>query len=155
MLRASSAYTTRDQGFLLSWHLACNRQGVVNIAGQFAGSEATMKQESIDYLDKVACIANAHMVYQSQSAIEERDNTERGMALLMSAFLEMYDHWKTVKAGTEAPSNRVYVAADACVSMRDDLLSVARHKWNGEAEGLYQMITAYMFLFKHMYVPQN
>jgi hypothetical protein len=114
-----------------------------------------MKQESIDYLDSVACIANAHMVYQSQTTVEERDNTERGMALLMSAFLEMYDHWKTTKAATEPPSDRVYIAADACVLMRNDLFSVARHKWNEEAEGLFQMITAYMFLFKHMYVPQN
>lgn len=114
-----------------------------------------MKQESIDYLDNVACIANAHMVYQSQSTATERDNTESGMALLMSAFLEMYDHWKSTKLGIEPPSDRVYIAADACVMMRSDLLSVARHKWNAEAEGLYQMITAYMFLFKHMYVPQN
>lgn len=114
-----------------------------------------MEQESIKYLDKVACIANAHMVYQSQSFPQERDDTESGMAILMSAFLEMYDHWKSARSGIEPPSDRVYIAADACVSMRDDLFSVARHKWNAEAEGLFQMITAYMFLFKHMYVPQN
>lgn len=114
-----------------------------------------MKQESIDYLDNVACIANANMVYHQQSASHERSETDSGMALLMSAFLEMYDHWKNVKSATEPPSDRVYIAADACVLMRNDLFSVARHKWNAEAEGLFAMITAYMFLFKHMYVPQN
>ena len=114
-----------------------------------------MKQDSIDYIDKVACIAHAHMVYQSQTSRDERDDTESGMALLMSAYLEMYDHWKSTKPGIEAPPDRVYIAAKTCVLMRDDMLSVAREKWNEEAEGLYQMITAYMFLFKHMYVPQN
>lgn len=114
-----------------------------------------MKQETIDYLDTVACIANANMVYQSQTPVDERSDDDRGMALLMSAFLEMYDHWKSAKSGTEAPSDRVYVAARTCVLMRDDMCSVDRDKWNEEAEGLFQMITAFMFLFKHMYVPQN
>ena len=126
-----------------------------NNAGQYAGSEAWMKQETIDYLDTVACIANANMVYQSQTAVDERCEDDRGMALLMSAFLEMYDHWKSAKAGTEPPPDRVYIAAKACAMLRDDMLSVARNKWNEDAEGMYQLITAFMFLFKHMYVPQN
>ena len=114
-----------------------------------------MKRESIEYLDSVACIASAHMVYQQQTAVDERNEDDRGMALLMSAFLEMYDHWKSEKQGFEPPTDRVYIAADACVMMRNDLLSVERDKWTEEAEGLYKMITAYIFLFKHMYVPHN
>jgi len=114
-----------------------------------------MKQESIDYLESVACIANANMVFQQLTPAHQRSETDSGMALLMSAFLEMYDHWKSTRSGTEPPSDRVYIAADACVLMRNDLFSVARHKWSEEAEGLLQMITAYMFLFKHMYITQN
>jgi len=143
------------RGRSLYWHVDCLLFSVFYRAGFRAGSEASVKQESIDYLDKVACIANANMAYHQQTPKDERSETDSGMALLMSAFLEMYDHWKSVRSGIEQPSDRVYIAADACVMMRNDLFSVARHKWNEEAEGLFSMITAYMFLFKHMYVPQN
>ena len=114
-----------------------------------------MKQESIDYLDKVACIANANMAYHLMKPLSERDNDEAGAALLMSAFLEMYEHWQNASPGTEPPSNRVYLAADTCVQMRNELKQRDRSEWPDEAEGLLQMMTAFMFLFKHMYVPQN
>ena len=114
-----------------------------------------MKQESIEYLDKVACIATANMAYHQMKPVSERNNDEAGAALLMSAFLEMYHHWQNAKPGTEPPSNRVYIAADACVQMRNELQQQARSEWSEEAEGLFQMMTAFMFLFKHMYVPQN
>jgi hypothetical protein len=114
-----------------------------------------MKQESIDYLDKVACIANANMAYHQMKPLSERDNDEAGAALLMSAFLEMYEHWQNASPGTEPPSNRVYLAADTCVKMRNELQQRDRSEWPDDAEGLFQMMTAFMFLFKHMYVPQN
>jgi hypothetical protein len=119
------------------------------------GNEANMKQENIVYLDRVACIASANMVYHQSQPISERDEDDAGAALLMSAFLEMYDHWRSVKPGAEPPSERVYIAADACVLMRNELHKVERHKWPEEAESLLQMMTAFMFLFKHMYVTQN
>ena len=114
-----------------------------------------MKQESIDYLEKVACIANANMACHQMKPASERNDDEAGAALLMSAFLEMYEHWQKVKPGTEPPSRRVYTAADACVQMRNELQMQERCEWPDEAEGLFQMMTAFMFLFKHMYVPQN
>jgi len=114
-----------------------------------------MKQESIDYLDKVACIASANMAYHQKNPVSQRNDDEAGAALLMSAFLEMYEHWKSAKPGTEPPSKRVYVAADACVQMRNQLHTRERSEWPDEEEGLFQMMTAYMLLFKHMYVPQN
>jgi len=114
-----------------------------------------MKQESIEYLDKVACIANANMAYHQMKRVSERNDDEAGAALLMGAFLEMYEHWKTAKPGTEAPSKRVYIAADACVQMRNQLQLHERSEWPDETEGLFQMMTAFMLLFKHMYVPQN
>ena len=114
-----------------------------------------MNQESIEYLDKVACIANANVAYHQMTPASERSDDEAGAALLMSAFLEMYNHWQQVKPGTEPPSRRVYIAADACVQMRTELQAQARSEWSEEAEGLFQMMTAFMFLFKHMYVPQN
>lgn len=114
-----------------------------------------MKQENIDYLDKVACIASANMTYHQMNPVSERNHDDAGAALLMSAFLEMYEHWQKAKPGTEPPSKRVYIAADACVQMRSELQQKQRCEWSDEAEGLFQMMAAFMFLFKHMYVPQN
>ena len=114
-----------------------------------------MKQESIDYLDKVACIASANIAYHQIKPVSQRNDDEAGAALLMSAYLEMYEHWQNAKAGTEAPSKRVYIAADACVQMRNQLQMQERNEWPGEVEGLFQMMTAFMFLFKHMYVPKT
>jgi hypothetical protein len=120
-----------------------------------AGSEIKMKQENVDYLETVACIARANMVYQQQTPTSLRNEMERGMSLLMSAFLEMYDHWCDTGPAMEPPPERIYFAAKTCVQMRNRLYEVARKEWDGEEEGLFQIMTAYMFLFKHMYVPQN
>lgn len=114
-----------------------------------------MKQESIEYLDKVACIASANMAYHQDKPVSQRNDDEAGAALLMSAYLEMYEHWHNAKPGTEAPTKRVYIAADACVQMQNQLQQHERSEWPDEVEGLYQMMTAFMLLFKHMYVPQN
>jgi len=114
-----------------------------------------MKQESIDYLDKVACLANANMAYHRLTPASRRSEEEAGAALLMSAYLEIYEHWQRSGPGTEPPSERIYIAAETCVQMRNQLETVDRDQWPDEAEGLFQMMTAFMFLFKHMYVPQN
>lgn len=114
-----------------------------------------MKQESIDYLDKVACIASANMAYHQMKPASQRNDDEAGAALLMSAFLEMHEHWQNAKPGTQPPSKRVYIAADACVQMRNELQKQERNEWPVEAEGLFQLMSAFMLLFKYMYVPQN
>ena len=114
-----------------------------------------MKQESILYLDKVACIAHANLSFLQMKPKADRDCNESGAALLMSAFLEMYYHWRSAKPGLEPPSERVSIAADACVLMRNELHKQDRSSWSEEAEGLLQMMTAFMFLFKHMYVCYN
>ncbi len=114
-----------------------------------------MKQESIDYLDKVACIANANMAYHQMKPANQRNDDEAGAALLMSAYLEMYQHWQNTKSGTEPPSKRVYIAAETCVQMRNQLEMQERSEWPEEVESLYQMMTAFMFLFKHLYISQN
>ena len=114
-----------------------------------------MNQESIDYLDKVACIANANMAHQRMTPASRRNEDDAGAALLMSAYLEMYEHWQKAAPGTEPPSERIHVAAETCVQMRHQLELKERSDWPDEAEGLFQMMAAFMFLFKHMYVRQN
>jgi len=113
-----------------------------------------MKKENIDYLDEVACIAYANIAYHQNKPIAERDEDEAGAALLMSAYLEMYEHWQNVKPGTEAPSQRVYIAAETCVQMRRQLQLQERQQWHNDTEALFQMMTAFMFLFKYLYVPR-
>jgi hypothetical protein len=119
------------------------------------GNEVNMKQDSDVYLEKVACIASANMLYHQLKPVSDRNEDESGAALLMSAFLEMYDHWRSARPGSEPPSERVNIAADTCVLMRNQLQKQARNDWSAEAEGLFQMMAAFMFLFKQMYVTQN
>lgn len=146
----------RKRLYFQDWHVDC----LFLIASHkfrfvVTGSEVNMKQESIVYLDKVACIASANMVYHQVKPVSDRTEDEAGAALLMGAFLEMYEHWQRAKPGAEPPSERVYIAADACVLMRNELQKQERCTWSDEAEALLQMMTAFMFLFKYMYVPQN
>jgi len=46
------------------------------------GIGAIMKQESIEYLDKVACIASANMAYHQMKPVSQRNDDETGAALL-------------------------------------------------------------------------
>ena len=109
-----------------------------------------MKQESVDYLDRVACIANANIAYHQMKSALERNDDEAGEALLMSACLEMYGHWQKAKPCADPPSQRVYLAAQTSVQMRDQMQMLDRNEWPEEVEGLSQMMTAFMYLFKHM-----
>jgi hypothetical protein len=114
-----------------------------------------MEQESKQYLDKVACIAQANMAFHQQTPQFERSPDEAGAAILMSAFLEMYDHWQNNEPGLAAPSDRIYFAANSCVQIRKELELEPRHNWTDEEEGMFQLMTAFMFLFKHMYIAKN
>jgi len=113
-----------------------------------------MKQESENHLDTVACIARANLVHHQQKP-QQRKPEEAGAALLMSTYLEMYEHWQNNKPGLVAPPERIYFAATSCVELRKQLEQEPRHQWTEEEEGIFQLITAIRFLYKHMYVPQN
>jgi len=114
-----------------------------------------MHKESEQYLQQVACVARANLVFHQQKPQDERNLDESGAALLMSAYLEMYDHWQSVGPGIEPPPQRVYLAASSCVGMRKQLERQPRSTWSDEEEGLFQLMTAYMFLFKNMYVTRH
>ncbi len=113
-----------------------------------------MKQESENYLDTVACIARANLLHHQQKS-QQRGPEEGGAALLMSTYLEMYEHWQNNQPGLAAPPERIYFAATSCVGLRKQLEQEPRNQWTDEEEGIFQLMTAFMFLFKHMYVPQN
>ena len=113
-----------------------------------------MKQESENYLDTVACIARANLVHHQQKP-QQRGPEEAGAALLMSTYLEMYELWQNNQPGLVAPPERIYFAATSCVELRKQLEQEPRHQWTDEEEGIFQLMTAFMFLFKHMYVPKN
>jgi len=113
-----------------------------------------MEQETIEYLDTVACIARSNMVWQQRTPREQRSLDEAGAALLMSCYLEVYDIWQSQAAGT-APPPRIYLAASSCVGLRRQLEQRPRVSWSDDEEGLFQLMTAFMFLFKHLYVARH
>jgi len=110
-----------------------------------------MRQDSEHYLDKVACIARTNMALHQQTSQEERTAEEAGAALLMSAYLELYDIWLNNQTGKDSPSRKLYLAAATCVQIRASLEKEAHANWTDEETGLFKMMTAYMFLFKQMY----
>lgn len=114
-----------------------------------------MKQESEHYLDKAACIARANMALHQQTPQQDRTPDEAGTAMLMSSFLEMYELWQNHHTGNNSPSRKLYLAAATCVQIRTELEQEVRSKWTDDEEGLFKMMTAYMFLFKQMYAPPH
>ena len=114
-----------------------------------------MKQESEKYLNTVACLARANLMHLQQKTQQQRDPEEAGAAMLMSTFLEMYELWQNDQSRFTAPPERVYFAATSCVELRKQLEQEPRHEWTDEEEGIFQVMTAFMLLFKHMFVPQN
>ena len=113
-----------------------------------------MQQETIEYLDRVACIARSNMVWHQRKAQEARSLDEAGAALLMSCYLEIYDIWQS-DIGGKAPPPRIHLAAASCVAMRQQLEQRPRAAWSDEEEGLFRLMTAFMFLFKHLYVARH
>ena len=113
-----------------------------------------METETIEYLDTVACIARSNMAWHQQTPAEQRSLDEAGAALLMSCYLEIYDIWQTGVAGNSPPI-RIFIAASSCVELRRRLQQRPRVSWSDEEEGLFQLMTAFMFLFKHLYVQQH
>ncbi len=113
-----------------------------------------MEQETIEYLDKVACIARSNIVWHQRRRADERSPDEAGAALLMSCYLEIHDIWLS-GAETAGPPPRLYLAASSCVAMRRQLEQQPRASWSDDEEGLFQLMTAFMFLFKHLYVARH
>ena len=113
-----------------------------------------MEEETIEYLDTVACIARSNMAWHQRKPAGERSLDEAGAALLMSCYLEIYDIWQRDSA-TGAPPARIHLAASSCVEMRRRLEQRPRVSWSDEEEGLFRLMTAFMFLFKHLYVARH
>jgi hypothetical protein len=113
-----------------------------------------MEQETIEYLDTVACIARSNMLWHQRKSPRARSLDEAGAALLMGCYLELYDIWQSEIAG-QAPPPRIHLAAASCVEMRRQLEQRPRTSWSDEEEGLFRLMTAFMFLFKHLYVARH
>ena len=114
-----------------------------------------MKQENEQHLDTVAYIARANLVHHQQEPQQQHGPDKAGAAMLMSAFLEMYEHWQNDEHGKTTPSDRIYFDATSCIEIRKQLEFEPRHKWTDEEEGIFQLMTSFMFLFRHMYIPKN
>jgi len=111
-----------------------------------------MEQETREYLDKVACIAEANLNYLKEQDTEDLSLDDHGSRLLMAAYLELYDQITGVEKRTNQPSQYAYTAAEACCLMRRDLEQRPKSEWEEEERGLFELMLAYMFMFKQLYV---
>ena len=114
-----------------------------------------MEQETKLYIDKVACIARSNMCYQQQTPQDSRTLDNQGMSLIMSGFLEMYDIFVSDIPNQSPPSPKIYTIASSCCEMKNKMMRAPRETWDPEEEGFFKLMTAYMFLFKHLYVPAH
>lgn len=111
-----------------------------------------MSQETRDFLDQVACIAQANLNHLQMQAPEEQTPDDLGADALMGAYLELYDQYTGTEPRSSAPSDRAYHAAEACCDMRRQLQQRPQVLWDDDEHGLYTLMLAFMFLFKHLYV---
>ncbi|WP_135622338.1 hypothetical protein [Solemya pervernicosa gill symbiont] len=86
-----------------------------------------MSPDTREFLDRVACIAQANVNYLHNKEHSERSLDDEGSALLMSAYLELYDQFMGTEARTTTPSSFAYAAAESCCTMRRTLEQLPKH----------------------------
>ncbi len=114
-----------------------------------------MQNETLEYLEKVACIA-----YQNLRHLEHQDDAEKnlddqGAEILMSGYLQLYAKLDDPTGHYQSPSDHTMTVARTCCELKNQMMSVPRTEWDGDDEGLFKLMTAFMFIFKHLYVPAN
>ncbi|QKQ25524.1 hypothetical protein [Candidatus Reidiella endopervernicosa] len=114
-----------------------------------------MSPDTREFLDRVACIAQANVNYLHNKEHSERSLDDEGSALLMSAYLELYDQFMGTEARTTTPSSFAYAAAESCCTMRRTLEQLPKHEWSDEEHGLFTLMLGFMFMFKHLYVVKG
>ncbi len=114
-----------------------------------------MEKETVEYLEKVACIAHQNLNYLS-SQQGELQVDDAGAQLLMGSYLQLYaDFIHPQQAVGKVPSAQVKLVARTCCDLKREMFSVPRSEWDEQEEGLFRLMTAFMFLFKHLYVMQH
>lgn len=114
-----------------------------------------MKQETITYLEKVACIAHQNLNYLFDQEGEKKVD-DAGAEILMSSYLQLYaDFVNPHQAVGKTPSSEIMLTARTCCDIKREMFSTPRAEWDEQEEGLFKLMTAFMFLFKHLYVMQH
>lgn len=114
-----------------------------------------MEKETVEYLEKVACIAHQNLNYLSQQE-EALKVDDAGAKVLMGSYLQLYaDFINPQQATGNTPSPRIKLVARTCCDLKREMFSVPRSEWDDQEEGLFKLMTAFMFLFKHLYVMQH
>lgn len=111
-----------------------------------------MNPDTREFLDTVACIAEANLNYLYDQEASELSLDDEGSQALMGAYLELYDQYTGSEQRSPAPSALAYAAAEACCAMRRGMEQRPKHLWDDEEHGLFTLMLAYMFMFKQLYV---
>ncbi len=115
-----------------------------------------MESETTEFLDRVACIAQANSNYHASIPEDvERTADEEGARYLMGAYLELYNEWNSDHQSTYQPSEFAFAAAGACCKMRREMERRPKVLWTDEEHALFTLMLAFMFLFKHLYVVKG
>lgn len=111
-----------------------------------------METETREFLDRVACIAQANLNYLYDQDDDELSLDDQGSQVLMGAYIELYRQYMGKTARSSLPSPTAYHAAEACCAMRRKMEQRPKSEWNEDEHGLFTLMLAYMFMFKHLYV---
>lgn len=114
-----------------------------------------MKQETRQYLDLIACIAEENLAYLRDVDEERTKPRDRGATLLMSAYLELYALLAGPIPCREGPSELVQLAAETCVGMRRGMRDWPGENWREQEHGLHNLMLTFMFLIKRLFVVRH
>ncbi|MDH5784280.1 MAG: hypothetical protein OEZ16_01565 [Chromatiales bacterium] len=114
-----------------------------------------MNPETRDFLDQVACVAQANLNYLSALEVEEMEVDEQGSQVIMGAYLELYDQFMGNTARSSGPTDFIFTAASACCGMRRQMEQRPRSDWSGDEHGLFTLMLGFMYMFKHLYVVKG
>lgn len=114
-----------------------------------------MNPDTREFLDHLACVAQANVDYLFDQEREGLTLDDQGAEVLMQAYLELYHQYMGNSERLSAPSRHAYSAAEACCAMRRQLEQRPRAVWSGDEEGLFTLMLGFMFMFKHLYVVRG
>lgn len=114
-----------------------------------------MEKETVTYLEKVACIAHQNLTTLShqEGALQVDD---AGAKVLMGGYLQLYAEFIQPQPVVDrSPSHHTLLVARTCCDLKREMFAVPRSEWDEQEEGLFKLMTAFMFLFKYLYVKRH
>jgi hypothetical protein len=112
--------------------------------------EPTGHNEMNDYLADSADLAHTKlMLFEIENKHSLADIDAK---ILMSSFLYLYSGYLGDAFCEPEPTTSIEKAVDICSRFRKLLFRHPRMDWNNEEKGLYQLIMAFVYLYKRQYL---